>query len=375
MDEVNSNKNNTRSNEKQINEIQSSIITSIDDTLDLTISTINVNNSTNISNTKINTNTHHHATSQIGGKGTIRRRRIRKTHISNTSTTSTFSSINNFENKITNFTDKFKLNNYGDIESLTFVKDNGIVHTYDSVDLYANFNAGIYKFRIKTQQPTNFNKQKSPQIEQKQDNLPIKIKKHRSRIDNANEFLNELNNVDNINRADEIHKLIGSDAKIYLQNLIDNNKSRSYNKNNNNLSSLLSNNNNDKIIISTETVSKITTDSTPVITKESDIYKLNDKKLNKKNKNKIKNQSKSLANVENAQIITKSNSNNNNNNHKNINIGLEINQADMSDEYVRKNVNFLTSNGESLFNDTNVNINNGNLLFIMNIYFLHNIVY
>ena len=151
----------------------------------------------------------HHATTQIGGKGTVRRRRLRKTHHLTPQIASTSQEMHNFVNK-------FKLSNYGTIDSVTFIKDTGKIETFNSVDLFANLNNGIFQLNI-----NNKNK-----IFNKHNQLIAKA----SVVDSAVNLLNELNyEQTSEERIKEIYELIGSDADEYLK-IINNNNNSNNNK-------------------------------------------------------------------------------------------------------------------------------------------------
>jgi hypothetical protein len=159
-----------------------------------------------ISNSQNFTYSQHQATTQLGGKGTIRRRRLRKTHH-----LTQHSQISTTSHELQNFMNKSKLSNYGTIESVTFVKDNCKIQTYNSIDLHANLNSGIYQLNIKAK-VLNKNNQLIPSKE---------------KIENAEDLLNEINNSDSQDRINEIYHLIGSDANVYLKELVENYRNNS----------------------------------------------------------------------------------------------------------------------------------------------------
>ena len=159
-----------------------------------------------ISSSQTLTHFQHQATTQLGGKGTVRRRRLRKTHhLTQTSQTSSIS------HELQNFIHKFKLSNYGTIDSVTFIKDNCKIQTYNSIDLNANLNSGIYQLKVKAKM-LNKNNQLIPT---------------KGNIENAEDLLNDINNSHNQDRIDEIYHLIGSDANEYLRELVENNRNNS----------------------------------------------------------------------------------------------------------------------------------------------------
>lgn len=153
--------------------------------------------SSSLSNSQIFTHNQHQATTQIGGKGTVRRRRLRKTHhLTQTSSTS---------HELQNFVNKFKLVNCGPVDSVTFIKDNGRIQTLNSVELCANLNAGIYQLNVKNK------------VLNRSSQLVSTTK------GNAEDLLNEIkNSKNNTERIEEIQNLIGSDAIEYLKQLVEN---------------------------------------------------------------------------------------------------------------------------------------------------------
>jgi hypothetical protein len=191
----------------------------------------------NIVSERLNTlqNRLHIATSQLGGKGTIRRRRLRKTQ--------SLTSDHN-ESKLA-FINKFDLHDYGQMERITFINQKGEINSYDSVRLNANFKTGIYylnfsqykiakKRRSKTQIMNESQKDTQQQQEEQQVQKGIRHQKAEEVLKNL-EFINKkedslLNELSDLNQRDsvldalnkiklEINSLIGSDAYEYLRNL------------------------------------------------------------------------------------------------------------------------------------------------------------
>jgi hypothetical protein len=86
-------------------------------------------------------NENHHATTQIGGKGTVRRRRIRKTKVKHSNQHENFN-----QNLKINFLNKFKLQDDGKLEGFSLVHDNGTVKSFTaSSNSQLNFSANYEK--------------------------------------------------------------------------------------------------------------------------------------------------------------------------------------------------------------------------------------
>ena len=83
-----------------------------------------------------------HATTQLGGKGTMRRRKLRRT------TPLLAHDLANTE-VMRSFVKKFDFTDYGQMESVSFVESNtGNVTTYDSINLMANIKSGMFHFNF-----------------------------------------------------------------------------------------------------------------------------------------------------------------------------------------------------------------------------------
>ena len=81
-----------------------------------------------------------HATTQLGGKGTMRRRRLRKT-------ASLHQDVSNTE-AMRAFLKKFEFSDYGAMECVTLVEETGKVTSYDAVNLNANLKSGIFHLNL-----------------------------------------------------------------------------------------------------------------------------------------------------------------------------------------------------------------------------------
>ena len=87
---------------------------------------------------------HLNATRQLGGKGTIRRRRIRKS-------LSTPDPSNN--EAFRHFLSKFDFDDYGNMERVTLINDNGLITSYDSIHLYSNWKNGLFYLNLSKYHP------------------------------------------------------------------------------------------------------------------------------------------------------------------------------------------------------------------------------
>jgi hypothetical protein len=86
----------------------------------------------------------HQATCQIGGKGTVRRRRIRKSKVKYSNQNETFQ-----HNLKTNFLNKYKLKDEGKLNSFSFIYDDGTVRSFTTtqnteIKFSANYEKHFY---------------------------------------------------------------------------------------------------------------------------------------------------------------------------------------------------------------------------------------
>lgn len=176
-----------------------------------------------------------HATTQLGGKGTMRRRRLRKTSSLN-------SDLSNSE-MMRAFLNKFEFNDYGNIERVTFIEDNGQLTSYDSVKLNANLKYGFFHINLSQYKNNQTKKRRiskskiaeEPKRSSSAEQLPQKGVKI-NRAEDLLEKLVRINNSDilttvsseNLNMfnrnnfiRNEIYELVGSDAYEYLENIND----------------------------------------------------------------------------------------------------------------------------------------------------------
>jgi hypothetical protein len=179
------------------------------------------------------------ATSQIGGKGTIRRRRLRH-HLR--------SGIDAEHVRL--FHSKFKLIDLGHMERVTFIQDNGDIISYDSIPVHANYKSHIFHFDLSKYKNhrlllRNKNKNSSALTSSETTNANAKnfdsskIQSNSVKLDRAKNLLNKLdfinkeNNTSSTNLNEEnceirdlnqmklqINQLVGSqDAYAYLSGL------------------------------------------------------------------------------------------------------------------------------------------------------------
>ena len=100
-------------------------------------------------------NAHNHqlaATSQIGGKGTVRRRRLRHSTRANSTDSE----------QLRQFEARHHLSDIGHMERVTFVQDNGKITSYDKVPVHGNAKDHIFYFDLsKYSSNTKLHKTKS----------------------------------------------------------------------------------------------------------------------------------------------------------------------------------------------------------------------
>ena len=156
------------------------------------------------------------ATSQIGGKGTIRRRRLR--HSLRNSGIDT--------EQIRLFHSKFRLADLGQMERVTFIQDDGKLTSYDAVPVHANtkthlFHFDLYKYKnpslSRTKSKSESSNQSGIHVE-RADQLLKKLnyinQRESSLVEGSKEFL-DLKNL-----KMHIQELVGTpDAFNYLSNL------------------------------------------------------------------------------------------------------------------------------------------------------------
>ena len=160
-------------------------------------------------------------TSQIGGKGTVRRRRVRKS-----SALPVLAPVDN-AHTLQSFHSKHDLRNYGPMESVTFVRDNGEIQTTSAADqpcrLAANMKAGIFCLTI-SPSPIAATAAASSSSRQHQRHSLSSA----SRVEYARDMLDSLGTTSGENPEDDVHlqrrldifARVGSDAHEFLANLV-----------------------------------------------------------------------------------------------------------------------------------------------------------
>lgn len=153
----------------------------------------------------------HTSTTQLGGRGTVRRRRYRR---------NANLSENQLSESMRHFLVRHEFQDYGQMERVSFVYENGDIASHDSVRLLANLKNGFYNFNLNTQ--TNPKRSKS---------RSSISSKSQTRTDKAGDlfhtldFIKQQTQIGNLDSetqerikfvTDEIHQLIGSDAYEFL---------------------------------------------------------------------------------------------------------------------------------------------------------------
>ena len=156
------------------------------------------------------------ATSQIGGKGTIRRRRLR--HSLRNSGIDT--------EQIRLFHSKFRLADLGQMDRVTFIQDDGKLTSYDAVPVHANtklhlFHFDLYKYKNPSLSRTKAKPESSNQSGmhvERADQLLKKLNYINQQEPGLVEGSKEFSDLNNLKMR--IHELVGTlDAFNYLSNL------------------------------------------------------------------------------------------------------------------------------------------------------------
>jgi hypothetical protein len=137
-------------------------------------------------------------TVQIGGKGTVRRRRLRKTGKDQ--------DLSNSE-AMYQFLNKFQFRDYGKLERVTFVADNGTLTSYDSVNLSANLKNHFYHLNLSQYAAAQRKRSKTKLTEQQMVKIPG------MRVETAQDLLSA--SVD----GQEVRELVGADGVEFLIDL------------------------------------------------------------------------------------------------------------------------------------------------------------
>ena len=157
------------------------------------------------------------STMQLGGKGTIRRRRLRKTN--------SLGSNDNLANSeaMYHFMKKFQFRDYGIIECLTFITDSGTLTSYDSVNMCANLKNQFYQFNLSNYAAQQRKRSKIKLI----DPAVIQRAIPGMRVDTLEALLSSNRN------QQDICELVGSDGYDYLIRLANDNQNNNNNNNKN----------------------------------------------------------------------------------------------------------------------------------------------
>jgi hypothetical protein len=147
-------------------------------------------------------------TVQIGGKGTVRRRRLRKT--------SSLTGSQDLSNSdaLYQFMHKFQFRDYGKLECVTFISESGTLTTYDSVNLCANLKNHFYQFNLSQYAAAQRKRSKTKLTEAARAPIPG------LRVDRAEDLL--------LNRSEyqgDVRELVGPDGYDYLLELVNSNES------------------------------------------------------------------------------------------------------------------------------------------------------
>jgi hypothetical protein len=162
-----------------------------------------------------------HATTQLGGKGTMRRRRLRRTipllsaELANTE-------------HMRSFVKKFDFADYGQMESVSFVESRtGKVTTYDSVNLMANIKSGMFHFNFAKYKNVSHHRRRSAQAKRDAStrekspspaptSLSASVHSSGVHVETAENLLRKLQT----SGASEVLALVGLDAHEYLSNFV-----------------------------------------------------------------------------------------------------------------------------------------------------------
>lgn len=146
-------------------------------------------------------------TTQLGGKGTMRRRRLRKS--------ASLSSQHDLSNSelMHQFLQRGQFQEFGKLDRVTFISDNGTLTSYDSVPVNANLKSNMYHLNLSHYHIPARKKSKTKLTE-------VMLKQHQQQptpkpiTDTAESLL--LNS----QSKQEIYELVGTDGFDYLLNLV-----------------------------------------------------------------------------------------------------------------------------------------------------------
>ena len=152
----------------------------------------------------------HMATSQLGGKGTIRRRRLRK--VASLAPATDVADLKHA------FLSKFDVNECGQMERVTFVNDDGDVTSYDGIKLAANFKANIFylnfaPYRAVKKRRSNTKMLSSEEAAATESEPNVAVVKKGIRNDKASDLL------DNLEFMDRKELLLNNEVFFFCLNL------------------------------------------------------------------------------------------------------------------------------------------------------------
>lgn len=175
------------------------------------------------------------ATKQIGGKGTVRRK-VRKNvaHFAHHDAA--------HSEAMRSFLNKFEFCDYGPLEAVTLIEDDGKVTTHESVRLMANTKYGFYHFSLTSGQKRKPSKTKlmnAPEpVQQNPAGVSVtsagELLSTLERIDDQARGLKSVNSSESINALNalnahqmRIFETVGADAHSFLSNLVQNQQKKS----------------------------------------------------------------------------------------------------------------------------------------------------
>jgi len=156
-----------------------------------------------------------HATTQLGGTGPMRRRRLRRP------TPLLSAELANTEH-MRSFVKKFDFADYGQMESVSFVESGtGKVTTYDSVNLLANIKSGMFHFNFSKYKNVSQHRRRSAQAKRdasmrEKSPSPSPTVHSGVHVETAENLFKKLQT----SAASEVLALVGLDAHEYLSNFI-----------------------------------------------------------------------------------------------------------------------------------------------------------
>jgi hypothetical protein len=156
-----------------------------------------------VTTTTATTRPHVPTTVQIGGKGTVRRRRLRKTN----SLTSSQDLSNS--DAMYQFMHKFQFRDNGKLERVTFIGDNGTLTSYEHVNLCANLKSHFYHFNLSQYAAAQRKRSKTKLTDPGAAISGL-------RVDTAQDLLLSKGDADQM----DVRELVGPDGYDYLLDLV-----------------------------------------------------------------------------------------------------------------------------------------------------------